>query len=87
MVPDLLVLSKTLGGGVPISALVTSAAIEQECHSRGFVHVTSHVSDPMPAAAALAVIDVVGGSGSRSGRARAASTCGDGGASCRSAAA
>lgn len=59
VVPDLLVLSKTLGGGVPISALITTAAIEQECHARGFSHVTSHVSDPMPAAAALAVIDVV----------------------------
>jgi 2,2-dialkylglycine decarboxylase (pyruvate) len=59
VVPDFLVLSKTLGGGVPISALVTSAAIEEECHARGFSHVTSHVSDPMPAAAALAVMDVV----------------------------
>src|SRR5215216_1972161 len=59
VVPDFLVLSKTLGGGVPIGAVVTSATIEEECHARGFVHVTSHVSDPMPAAAALAVIDVV----------------------------
>jgi 2,2-dialkylglycine decarboxylase (pyruvate) len=59
VVPDLLVLSKTLGGGVPISALITSAAIERECVARGFTHVTSHASDPMPAAAALAVIDVV----------------------------
>jgi 2,2-dialkylglycine decarboxylase (pyruvate) len=59
VVPDLLVLSKTLGGGVPISAVVTSAAIEERCHARGFTHVTSHVSDPMPAAAALAVMDVV----------------------------
>ncbi len=59
VVPDLLVLSKTLGGGVPISAVATSAAIEEDCHARGFVHVTSHVSDPMPAAAARAVIDVV----------------------------
>jgi 2,2-dialkylglycine decarboxylase (pyruvate) len=59
VVPDLLVLSKTLGGGVPISAVVTTAAIEEECHARGFSHITSHVSDPMPAAAALAVMDVV----------------------------
>lgn len=59
VVPDLLVLSKTLGGGVPISALITSAAIEQDCFAQGFTHVTSHVSDPMPAAAALAVLDVV----------------------------
>jgi 2,2-dialkylglycine decarboxylase (pyruvate) len=59
IVPDFLVLSKTLGGGVPISAVVTSAGIEATCFERGLLHVTSHVSDPMPAAAALAVIDVV----------------------------
>jgi 2,2-dialkylglycine decarboxylase (pyruvate) len=59
VVPDFLVLSKTLGGGVPIGATVTSEAIEAECHARGFMHVTSHVSDPLPAAAALAVLEVV----------------------------
>ena len=59
VVPDFLVLSKTLGGGVPIGAVVTSAAIEEACHERGFVHVTSHVSDPLPAAAARAVLDIV----------------------------
>jgi 2,2-dialkylglycine decarboxylase (pyruvate) len=59
VVPDFLVLSKTLGGGVPIGAVITSATIEATCYEHGFVHVTSHVSDPMPAAAALAVIEVV----------------------------
>jgi 2,2-dialkylglycine decarboxylase (pyruvate) len=59
IVPDFLVLSKTLGGGIPIGATVTTAAIEEECHARGFMHVTSHVSDPLPAAAALAVLEVV----------------------------
>lgn len=59
VVPDLLVLSKTLGGGLPISAVITSPEIEQECHARGFTHITSHVSDPLPAAAALAVLDVI----------------------------
>lgn len=59
VVPDLLVLSKTLGGGIPISAVITSAAIEEECFARGFTHLTSHVSDPLPAAAARAVIDIV----------------------------
>jgi 2,2-dialkylglycine decarboxylase (pyruvate) len=59
IVPDFLVLSKTLGGGIPIGAVVTSATIEEECHARGFMHVTSHVSDPLPAAAARAVLDVV----------------------------
>lgn len=57
--PDLLVLSKTLGGGLPISAVITSPEIERECYARGFTHVTSHASDPLPAAAALAVLDVI----------------------------
>ena len=59
VVPDFLVLSKTLGGGIPLGAVVTSAAIEESCYTRGFLHVTSHVSDPLPAAAGLAVLDVV----------------------------
>jgi len=59
VVPDLLVLSKTLGGGLPISAVIASPEIEHECHARGFTHVTSHASDPLPAAAALAVLDVI----------------------------
>ena len=59
VVPDFLVLSKTLGGGVPISAVVTTPEIEERCFELGFVHVTSHVSDPLPAAAAGAVLDVV----------------------------
>ena len=59
IVPDIVTASKTLGGGVPISAVVTSAAIESDCYAKSFLHVTSHVNDPMPAAAALAVIDVV----------------------------
>jgi 2,2-dialkylglycine decarboxylase (pyruvate) len=53
------VLSKTLGGGIPIGAVLTSAAIEEDCFDRGFLHVTSHVSDPLPAAAAKAVLQVV----------------------------
>src|SRR5919198_903686 len=59
VVPDFLVLSKTLGGGVPVSAVVTTPEIEERCFELGFVHVTSHVSDPLPAAAAGAVLDVV----------------------------
>ncbi|HSA80794.1 MAG TPA: aspartate aminotransferase family protein, partial [Geminicoccaceae bacterium] len=59
VVPDFLALSKTLGGGVPLAATVTSAAIEETCYERGFVHVTSHVSDPLPAAVGLAVLEVL----------------------------
>jgi 2,2-dialkylglycine decarboxylase (pyruvate) len=52
-------LSKTLGGGVPLAATITSSAIEADCVARGFVHVTSHVADPLPAAAGLAVLEVI----------------------------
>jgi 2,2-dialkylglycine decarboxylase (pyruvate) len=59
VVPDFLTVSKTLGGGIPLSAAVTSAEIEERCYQRGFVHVTSHVSDPLPAVVGLAVLEVL----------------------------
>jgi 2,2-dialkylglycine decarboxylase (pyruvate) len=59
IVPDLLTLSKTLGGGLPLAATSVSAAIATSCEAKGFLHVTSHVSDPLPAAAGLAVLDVI----------------------------
>jgi len=59
VVPDVVAVSKTLGGGVPLAATVTSAAVEEDCFAKGFLHVTSHVSDPLPAAAGVAVLDVI----------------------------
>ena len=58
VVPDFLTLSKSLGGGLALAATVTSDAIEADCHAKGFVHVTSHVSDPLPAEVGLAMIEV-----------------------------
>ena len=57
--PDILTLSKTLGAGLPLAATLTSAEIEARAHDRGFVFYTTHVSDPLPAAVGLAVLDVV----------------------------
>ena len=59
IVPDFVAVSKTLGGGVPLAATITSAAVEENCVGKGFLHVTSHVSDPLPAAAGLAVLEVI----------------------------
>ncbi|MGV3682014.1 MAG: aspartate aminotransferase family protein [Acidovorax sp.] len=57
--PDILTLSKTLGAGLPLSAVLTSAQIEETCHERGFLFYTTHVSDPLPAAVGLKVLEVV----------------------------
>jgi 2,2-dialkylglycine decarboxylase (pyruvate) len=59
VVPDILTLSKTLGGGLPVAAVVTSAEIEQVCRDRGFLFFTTHVSDPLAATVALTVLDVI----------------------------
>jgi 2,2-dialkylglycine decarboxylase (pyruvate) len=59
VVPDILTLSKTLGAGLPLSAVITSAEIEERCHERGFLFYTTHVSDPLPAAVGLKVLEVV----------------------------
>jgi 2,2-dialkylglycine decarboxylase (pyruvate) len=59
VVPDILTLSKTLGAGLPLSAVVTSTAIEDTCHARGFLFYTTHVSDPLPAAVGLKVLEIV----------------------------
>jgi 2,2-dialkylglycine decarboxylase (pyruvate) len=57
--PDILTLSKTLGAGLPLAAVMTSEAIEQKAHERGFLFYTTHVSDPLPAAVGVTVLDVV----------------------------
>lgn len=56
VVPDILTLSKTLGAGLPLAAVLASAEIEELCHKRGFLFYTTHVSDPLPAALGLAVL-------------------------------
>lgn len=61
IVPDILTLSKTLGAGVPLSATVTSAEIEESCYEKGFSYYTSHLSDPMPVEVGLSVLEVVQG--------------------------
>jgi len=57
--PDILTLSKTLGAGLPLAAVMTSEEIEQKAHERGFLFYTTHVSDPLPAAVGVTVLDVV----------------------------
>jgi 2,2-dialkylglycine decarboxylase (pyruvate) len=57
--PDIMSVSKTLGGGVPLAATITSEALEEKAHRAGFTYYTSHVSDPLPAAVGLAVLETI----------------------------
>jgi 2,2-dialkylglycine decarboxylase (pyruvate) len=59
IVPDILTLSKTLGAGLPVAAVVTSEEIEQRCHERGFLFFTTHVSDPLAAVVGATVLRVI----------------------------
>jgi 2,2-dialkylglycine decarboxylase (pyruvate) len=59
VVPDILTLSKTLGAGLPLAAVVTSAEIEATAHDRGYLFYTTHVSDPLAAAVGVTVMDVL----------------------------
>jgi len=59
VIPDILTLSKTLGAGLPLSAVICSAEVEERCHARGFLFYTTHVSDPLPAAVGLKVLEIV----------------------------
>ncbi|CAA9385657.1 MAG: Pyridoxal phosphate-dependent aminotransferase [uncultured Quadrisphaera sp.] len=57
--PDILTLSKTLGAGLPLAAVVTSSEIEAAAHERGYLFFTTHVSDPLVAAVGSTVLDVL----------------------------
>jgi 2,2-dialkylglycine decarboxylase (pyruvate) len=59
VVPDILTLSKTLGAGLPLSAVMTSNAVADACEARDFLFYTTHVNDPLPAAVGLKVIEIV----------------------------
>ena len=58
VVPDILTLSKTLGAGLPLAAIITTP-IEKAAHERGFLFFTTHVSDPLAAAVGNTVLDVL----------------------------
>lgn len=57
--PDILTLSKTLGAGLPLAALVTTDEIEQKAKDNGFIFFTSHVNDPLLAAVGCTVMNII----------------------------
>jgi 2,2-dialkylglycine decarboxylase (pyruvate) len=59
LVPDFVTLSKTLGAGLALSAVITTPEIEDRCFDRKFHFYTTHASDPLPAAVGLKVIEII----------------------------
>ncbi len=57
--PDIVTVSKHFGGGIPISAVVTTDEIEQRAIEQGFVYAHSHSADPLACTAALVTLDVI----------------------------
>jgi len=59
IVPDIVTVAKHLGGGVGISAVTTTAEIEERVVSQGYAATHSHANDPLICAAGVASLDVI----------------------------
>jgi 2,2-dialkylglycine decarboxylase (pyruvate) len=59
IVPDIVTIAKHFGGGVGISAVTTSAAIEDKVVNEGYAATHSHANDPLICAAGTASLDIV----------------------------
>jgi 2,2-dialkylglycine decarboxylase (pyruvate) len=59
VMPDILTLSKSLGGGLPVSAVVVRDGIAEELERRGYYQSSSHTGDPLLSAAALANLRII----------------------------
>jgi len=59
IVPDIVTIAKHFGGGVGISAVTTTAAIEDKVVGEGYAATHSHANDPLICAAGIASLDVI----------------------------
>lgn len=58
IVPDVVVIGKAIGGGLPISAVVTTAEVETRARDVLGRHVQSHQNDPLSGRVAATVISI-----------------------------
>lgn len=58
IVPDILVIGKIIGGGLPVSAVVTTEEVEARSRST-LIHVQSHQNDPFSGRIAATVISIL----------------------------
>ena len=59
VVPDIMAVSKHFGGGLPISAVCTTAEIAERAVANGYFATRSHATDPMLCAAGAASLDII----------------------------
>ena len=59
VVPDVLVVSKSAGGGYPASGVITTKEVEEGARRNGFSHISSHMNDPLAAKVFSTVVDVI----------------------------
>ncbi len=59
IVPDILVIGKAIGAGLPVSVVVTTDAVENRCQGILGRHVQSHQNDPFSGRIAATVISIL----------------------------
>ena len=59
IVPDIVTVAKHFGGGVGISAVITTAEIEEKVVAAGYAATHSHSNDPLICAAGIASLEVI----------------------------
>ncbi|KAI0460557.1 pyridoxal phosphate-dependent transferase [Xylaria acuta] len=59
IVPDILCLSKTLGCGLPLGSVSTTAEIGHDLAQSKFLWLTTHLNDPLTAAVGVKVLEIV----------------------------
>ena len=59
VVPDILTVSKSLGGSVPLSATVVRKPIAEEIEAEGYAQVSSHLGDPFLCGVGMANIEII----------------------------
>lgn len=59
IMPDILVIGKAIGAGLPVAAVVTTEEVAERCRGVFGTHVQSHQNDPFSARIAATVIEIM----------------------------
>jgi 2,2-dialkylglycine decarboxylase (pyruvate) len=59
VVPDIMTISKHFGGGIEISAVITTSEVEDKVASEGMVIGHSHTNDPIACNAGIASLNII----------------------------